>query len=697
MPQRPADRLYHLLPQIYRRRDAEQGHPLRALLGVIESEFARLETDIGAAYDDWFIETCNSWVIPYLADLVGITDLTDLEPPYFGQRRRVANHIAYQRRKGRLSVLAHIARDVSDWPAFAVESARLVAQTMAPGDDLEAAGRTFNVQAASAALVNTPFDDSARTLHVSGLHGRTDRSPDGIAALRAIALYLWRLRSYPLHRAQAGVQRRITRGRRTRHFSFDPLGRDRPLFIYPEAIAALEEPLRPIHFPHPLTRGLLVADLAQINGAATSELVGPARSLAIWLNDAYIRPDEMVCGELNGRNTAGWLALLKRQKKTVVVDPENGRLLFAGRHPHGSVAVRYAYGSMSDVGSSSAGRLLSDSPHLIQVTRDAAAYDDDDVVGSLAGALARWREICDAAGDEAAPRGTVRILDSAIYTEPLLTIPLPNGSRLTLETVSGERPTIICEGLMVTHRAAVGLDYSTGETEIFNQALTLSGILLDGSLAVASTDVGALSVTLTHCTLTGSLTVEADAPGQQAEVVVAGSVVGGVTLRGRNARLHVRDSILDPGPDTKGPALQTGRGARTTVERSTLFGDAILSHLTKLADSLVIGTLDVASRGDDDYPVQHSYFRTTNLPPAVCRRCVSGDDEHPLFTSRRPVDPGYAQLAAACPRSIREGGHNGSEMGVSSNLDSFRREQNLQRMRDEYLPLGHALGIFYAT
>ncbi|MGZ8388746.1 MAG: hypothetical protein ACXWVE_11075 [Rhodoplanes sp.] len=38
-----ADRLYGLLPAIYRLRDADQGEPLRALLAALATEFAALE------------------------------------------------------------------------------------------------------------------------------------------------------------------------------------------------------------------------------------------------------------------------------------------------------------------------------------------------------------------------------------------------------------------------------------------------------------------------------------------------------------------------------------------------------------------------------------------------------------------------------------------------------------------------------
>ena len=51
------DRLYELLPAIYRMRDAEQGYPLKALLRVISEQVNVVEDDIRQLYDNWFIET----------------------------------------------------------------------------------------------------------------------------------------------------------------------------------------------------------------------------------------------------------------------------------------------------------------------------------------------------------------------------------------------------------------------------------------------------------------------------------------------------------------------------------------------------------------------------------------------------------------------------------------------------------------
>ncbi len=64
------DRLYELLPVIHRRRDAELGYPLRALLAVIDEQVGIVEADIEQLYENWFIETSQDWVIPYIGSLI---------------------------------------------------------------------------------------------------------------------------------------------------------------------------------------------------------------------------------------------------------------------------------------------------------------------------------------------------------------------------------------------------------------------------------------------------------------------------------------------------------------------------------------------------------------------------------------------------------------------------------------------------
>ena len=65
------DRLYRLLPMVYRMRDADQGYQLQGLLRVMAEQVNAVEDGISQQYDNWFIETAADWVVPYIGDLVG--------------------------------------------------------------------------------------------------------------------------------------------------------------------------------------------------------------------------------------------------------------------------------------------------------------------------------------------------------------------------------------------------------------------------------------------------------------------------------------------------------------------------------------------------------------------------------------------------------------------------------------------------
>src|SRR5262245_1050285 len=116
-----AQRLYELLPAIYRIRDSEQGEPLRALLEVIAGEIGVLEENLDQLYDDQFIETCADWVVPYIGDLIGARALHGVTPQVSSPRAEVANTIRLRRRKGTAAVLEELAHDVTGWPARVVE------------------------------------------------------------------------------------------------------------------------------------------------------------------------------------------------------------------------------------------------------------------------------------------------------------------------------------------------------------------------------------------------------------------------------------------------------------------------------------------------------------------------------------------------------------------------------------------------
>lgn len=114
--------LQALLPAAQRRADELLGGPLADLLRLLEGPLQHLDEDLAQLYDDLFIETCAEWVLPYLGDLVAHRPLRGLAARLSSPRADVARTIAYRRRKGTVAVLEQIARDISGFPARAVES-----------------------------------------------------------------------------------------------------------------------------------------------------------------------------------------------------------------------------------------------------------------------------------------------------------------------------------------------------------------------------------------------------------------------------------------------------------------------------------------------------------------------------------------------------------------------------------------------
>src|SRR5215213_7952952 len=114
-----AQRLYARVPAHYRVYDAEQELPLLALLQVVGAQVAHVRQDLDALWDNFFIETCDEWAVPYLAALVG----TNLLAHPVGQSNRldVRNTVIWRRSKGTPRMLRALGQDISGWPTDLAE------------------------------------------------------------------------------------------------------------------------------------------------------------------------------------------------------------------------------------------------------------------------------------------------------------------------------------------------------------------------------------------------------------------------------------------------------------------------------------------------------------------------------------------------------------------------------------------------
>ena len=110
--------LYERLPELYRQRDEALSpqYPLRAFVDAIDSVMQALAAQVGAQYDDLFIETCDDWVVAYLADLVGTSHLKG-DP--WTLRADVARTVKHRRRKGTLGAVESQVHALSGWAVHA--------------------------------------------------------------------------------------------------------------------------------------------------------------------------------------------------------------------------------------------------------------------------------------------------------------------------------------------------------------------------------------------------------------------------------------------------------------------------------------------------------------------------------------------------------------------------------------------------
>ena len=187
-----AERLYALLPAVYRVRDEQQGKPLHALVSLIAHELEALEENIEQLYDDQFIETCEEWVAPYIGDLIGYRPLHGVAAAVASPRAEVANTIAYRRRKGTAAMLEQLARDVTDWPARAVEFFEQLATTQYMNHVRLHAPATADLRSTPRMLqAGGPFNAVAHTAEM-----RRPESRAGRYNIPNVGLFLWRLQPF---------------------------------------------------------------------------------------------------------------------------------------------------------------------------------------------------------------------------------------------------------------------------------------------------------------------------------------------------------------------------------------------------------------------------------------------------------------------------------------------------------------------
>jgi len=673
-----AERLYALLPAIYRVRDAEHGEQLRTLLAAFATELAALEENLEQLYDDQFIETCAAWVAPYLGELVGYRELHGPTAAVAAPRAEVANTIRYRRRKGTASMLEQLARDVTGRSAHVVEYFERLATTQYMKHPRLHAPATAELRDLDALLrVGGAFDTLPHTVEV-----RRPESRGGRHNIPNVGIFLWRLESVRLSAVPlSGVP--AASGRK---FRINPLGADLALFRKEASEADISELSRPIHVPEALSvRGLArrldddygeneslwffegetPVERQRVRVCDLSDLVDPISGLVVgWNHEAALEPLE------------------------IGVDPERGRVIL-GADVTEPVSVTFHYGCARTLGGGGYERI-------------PLGADLEQHVLSLGSPLG---PALDALGGG----GRLSIDDSWTYV-------LPGQFKVENEVVvaarDGARPLFV----------------SNGDVEITIEPggrLVLDGVVVSGGALrlVATGDAGARELVLRDCTLVPGLVQNPDGspefPGEPslviehpfAKVTLERCITGPLRVV-PDADVELTDCIVDANDDENvafaGDAAG-GPGGTLTVRGCTLIGKVHTSLFALGSNSIFFARLGEPQVETWPAPVlaerrQEGCLRFSYVPEgsSVPRRhaCVPNathPDARPEFGSLRYGDPRYGQLRASTPAAIRTGAEHGGEMGALHTLYLPVRENNLRVRLEEYLRFGLHAGVFYAT
>ena len=743
---------------LYREQDAQRGNPLRALLRIIEGQVELLDRDIAQLWDDFFIETCRPWVIPYIGDLVGnrllfdpgrvakgsaealFPDLTgpDLKPAIaIRTRADVAKTIYYRRRKSTLPMLEELTRDVTGWPAHAVEFFELLGwnqhlehiRPQSAWVDVRGVERMDRIDGA--------FDEATHTVDV-----RKIRHDEGWHNIRNIGLFLFRLGAYELDFVPA---RRASAPWR---YHFSPLGNPAPLFTRTRREGDAAGLATELHVPAPLRRALFYDDLQRYRRRAPvrpdfTELYGQSAVTSFFIvrNGVLVLPTanpnappevfvpELVCARLDP-----WPAT-QPVGQIVAVDPQCGRIAVGDGWPDATdqLDVSYHYGAPADLGGGPYERhkwLVRPELGQVQLFVQEDATPTADTFTSVTDALVDWVA-------RGRPDTLITIRDSRSYALPAQ-LELTNDGSLVIEAASGARPLLSTTVGGLAIATLPPLDPADPSREA---ALTLSGVIIEGHLHVTG-DLAQLR--LLHATLIPgrrlteegapettqpSLVVDAGPAGAELNtelrIYLAFSIAGPLSVPQHAREVWLLDSILDgfaPGDlsyhDGAGEA-----GPDLHIERSTMLGSVVARSL-QMSESIATGRI-VTVRTQDGC-VRFSYVVPGSLTPrryrcqpdlaidaalelaerrdpsltALERQRIQSFVEAsivPSFVSVRYGLAPYAQLRLLAPKEIQTGAEDGSEMGAYSHLKQAQRLDNLRLRLEEYLPFGLDAGAIVIT
>ncbi|MCB0585332.1 MAG: hypothetical protein KDD06_08420 [Phaeodactylibacter sp.] len=755
-----ANYLYDLLPAYYRVIDQERGGPLRALVEILAREGKLVEDNITQLYENWFIETCDEWVVPYIGDLLGVRNIHEVEEAaVFSRRAYVANTLGYRRRKGTAPVLEQLALDVTGWQSKVVEFFQLLRYNQNLNHlRLHSTATPGLRQMNALELVHTAFDKESHTVDV-----RRITTGEGLYNIQNIGLYLWRLQQYLIGEKHisgendAGKKRnvdarKINPADPESCYTFCPLGLDKHLFNNPRTEKDIVHLAEEINVPGLLRRRVLHDELEAVRQALVdgtsyhptyfADEHPPVFQIFINGSTTAIPLKEITICNLSGCRKAPETKTYKEYLSdgsvslvdmpiTAAVDPVLGRIAFSDPGSIDYVLVNYTYGFSGDVGGGPYSRQASLSELTpeeigwhVGVSRDKPAVGLETIHTTLWDAIDEWNS-------GPADTGLITILDNRTYEEALTgmrRILIPEGKRLyiiaadwTIQDPDGtphrSKGVFTPDEIRPHILGDIEVEGTAPSTSSDGGGLLLNGLWVEGKLTVLSGNLKTCS--LKHTTLVpdnGGLEVE---PQESLiELNCERCILGPVLAPSEDALVSLEGSIID---HQAGAAISVPNG-QLAVQKCTVFG-TVDAQVLDAGNSIFMDLVEVVRRQVGC--VRFCYLPIDSTTPRRYRcqpeleiqsqiKTLEGQGPvsnaqklairsqvlnwlFPVFNSIQYGHHAYAQLGTLSPSQVTTGAENAAEMGVFNFLQQPQRVANLQIVLEEYLRLGLEAGIIYVT
>ncbi|OPY44881.1 MAG: hypothetical protein A4E47_01277 [Methanosaeta sp. PtaU1.Bin028] len=755
------ERIYSLLPAIYRNRDAVTGKPLKGLLSVIAEQIAVLDEDLSQLYDDLFIETCAEWAVPYIGDLIGFKGVYQLTESTFSQRSQVANTIAYRRRKGTVAVLEQLARDVTGWDARVVEFFQLLATTqymnhLRPGN----IGSPDMRRSDHLEWLNTPFESTTHTADV-----RRIAINRGKYNIPNVGIFLWRVGSHSQSHSPAS---RVDK----RRYRFNSLGADAPLYNLPQSETDFADLAEPLNVPMPLGKNALDRDLrAHYSGDQfQSTYYGNGRSFCIWIDGQMVPINKIAVCDLSDAKGGKWAHAPPSGRK-IAIDPDLGRMIFDGNMPAKSqVCVSYHYGFSADIGGGEYPRegsfiskpntcsewgivqVRSYECHKEEIPAPPLGRDRNEPSGTSS---AEYETSVQSGINAIKTCGVIEIADNGAYKEAI-GIDIPSDMAIELRAANMHRPSLILKKA----------DGSKGWPELVitggrGSKVSLNGLLIsDGGVRIkrkiqspgAAEDIK--SIRIQHCTLVPGISLSGDGrpknpkipsliiEAEGTEVEIDRCILGGIRAV-PGTRISITNSIIDAtslsGVAFSAPNTDDFGGTLVEVKNSTIIGKVRAESMELVSNTILMARLEkgdgweapvwsfrrqngcvrfsylpedskvprryrcqpdlAAAKTEDDLLEKFGALGSSKPSSDKIKAVVEAERSRvvPLLSSMRYGKPNYCQLSPCCSEEIRRGADDESEMGAFHDLFWPQRETNLRVRLNEYLRFGLDAGIFYPS